>query len=313
MLAGRASGAAGAVADGAGSDGPILSADGHVVAFFSRAKTFSPEHPGGAVSEVYVRDLAARVTTLVSRADGAGGAVADEDSYPIGLSGDGDRVLFLSSAPALGADPPERRSFARDVGAARTRLRLPRGRRSRGAGGGQRRRRRARRGRHVRGLHGAGGRRRARRPRRRVLGGARPRGRRAVPGGRARDDDHVRPGRATPAFAFTSNVTEGVRFECRVDGGPWAACASPSTVAAPAPGAHTFAVRAVLRAVLPDPTPATRAFTVTTGPGGADTTAPRISRLKVAPKRWRLARKRTPRVAAARRGAGWLPALRARA
>src|SRR6266511_1697258 len=67
----------------------------------------------------------------------------------------------------------------------------------------------------------------------------------------------------TPAFGFSSSEA-GSSFECKVDGGSFAACSSPNTTAALADGAHTFKVRATDHAGNTDPTPASRSFTVDT-------------------------------------------------
>jgi hypothetical protein len=69
---------------------------------------------------------------------------------------------------------------------------------------------------------------------------------------------------STPTFTFSSEA--GAAFECRVDAVAFAACTSPHTTVALTDGAHTFAVRAVDAAGNPDTSPATRAFTVDTGP-----------------------------------------------
>ena len=66
------------------------------------------------------------------------------------------------------------------------------------------------------------------------------------------------------AFAFTSE--SGATFECRLDAGTWAACASPQTYAALADGRHAFAVRARDALGNTDATPAERAWTI--GPAG---------------------------------------------
>jgi hypothetical protein len=80
---------------------------------------------------------------------------------------------------------------------------------------------------------------------------------------------------ATPTFDFSSD-DPGASFECRVDTEDFAACSGPAdshTTAELTDGPHTFEVRAVDAADIPDPTPASRSFTVdTTGP--PDTTAP---------------------------------------
>jgi len=63
-------------------------------------------------------------------------------------------------------------------------------------------------------------------------------------------------------FAFTS--PEGGGFQCRLDGGEWSACSSPQTYSDLVDGPHTFKVRALNPPGHPDPTPASRTFTVET-------------------------------------------------
>ncbi len=79
---------------------------------------------------------------------------------------------------------------------------------------------------------------------------------------------------STPAFTFSASEVDAT-LECRVDGGPWAPCASPFTPAALADGAHVVEARASDEAGNPDPTPAAAAFVV-------DTTAP-DTQIDVAP------------------------------
>ena len=75
---------------------------------------------------------------------------------------------------------------------------------------------------------------------------------------------------STPEFGFESEA--GATFQCSVDGGAFAACSSPQTLAALPDGQHSFSVRATDTNANTDPTPAQRTFTVdTTVP---DTTAP---------------------------------------
>jgi hypothetical protein len=69
----------------------------------------------------------------------------------------------------------------------------------------------------------------------------------------------------TPTFTFSSD-DPAATFECRIDGAAFAACTTPHTTAALAPGEHTFEVRAVDDRGTPDPTPARRAFTVASPP-----------------------------------------------
>ncbi len=74
---------------------------------------------------------------------------------------------------------------------------------------------------------------------------------------------------ASPSFEFSSNEP-ATTFECRLDGGAWAACSSPRSYAGLADGSHTFLVRATDAAGLTDATPASHAWTV-------DTAAPNTS------------------------------------
>ncbi len=73
---------------------------------------------------------------------------------------------------------------------------------------------------------------------------------------------------STPTFEFSASEP-GSSFECSIDGGAFAVCSSPHTTASLADGAHTFAVRAIDAAGHPDPTPATRSFTLSSGHTGS--------------------------------------------
>ena len=68
---------------------------------------------------------------------------------------------------------------------------------------------------------------------------------------------------ATGATVFTFSASEaGARFECRIDLGEFASCASPYMPGALLAGTHTFEVRAIDSAGNTDPTAAGRQFTV---------------------------------------------------
>ena len=78
----------------------------------------------------------------------------------------------------------------------------------------------------------------------------------------------------TPTFSFTG-VNGASSFQCRVDTAAFATCVSPFTTAALAAGTHTFEVRALSAAGAPDPTPASRTFTIdTTAPNTTITSGP---------------------------------------
>jgi Tol biopolymer transport system component len=120
-LVSRADGPAGAVADDH-AFAPSISADGRYVAFRSSARNLSPDDT--AFNDVYVRDLSAGTTLLVSRASGASGAAADGESTSSAISADGRHVAFASTAHNLTADPSTAESavFVRDLDSGATEL-----------------------------------------------------------------------------------------------------------------------------------------------------------------------------------------------
>jgi hypothetical protein len=70
---------------------------------------------------------------------------------------------------------------------------------------------------------------------------------------------------AAASFEFSS-TKNGSTFECKLDNGSFAACASPQNYAGLSDGPHTFSVRATDAAGNVDGTPATRTWSVDTGP-----------------------------------------------
>jgi len=66
---------------------------------------------------------------------------------------------------------------------------------------------------------------------------------------------------SAPYFGFHGSVA-GSTFQCRLDGAPFAPCASPFISAVLTSGAHTFEVRSITPGGSVDPTPAQRAFVV---------------------------------------------------
>jgi Tol biopolymer transport system component len=114
-LVSRATGAAGVVGDG-GSFSPSISPDGRFVAFESGATNLDTES-NDVATDVFVRDLQANTTTLVSRATGATGVVGDRSSSAPSISADGRYVAFASIAGNLGAGSDDLVSdvFVRDL------------------------------------------------------------------------------------------------------------------------------------------------------------------------------------------------------
>lgn len=96
VLADRATGAGGAIAAD-GSESPRLSGDGRLVLFESQSANLSPDDPSGTSHDLYVRDLAANTTTLVSRRPGLAGAKLTGSSYYPTISSDGSTVAFKTS------------------------------------------------------------------------------------------------------------------------------------------------------------------------------------------------------------------------
>src|SRR5207249_1863118 len=71
----------------------------------------------------------------------------------------------------------------------------------------------------------------------------------------------------SPSASFTFTATEaGSTFQCALDGGVFAPCASPQTYSALASGNHAFQVRATDSAGNTDPTPASFTWTIDTAP-----------------------------------------------
>lgn len=83
------------------SSGPSISADGRLVAFWSRASDLVDGDTNGA-ADIFVKDLATGVTSRVST-DSAGNQ-ADRGSYMPSISADGRYVVFSSRAYNLVAD-----------------------------------------------------------------------------------------------------------------------------------------------------------------------------------------------------------------
>ena len=75
------------------------------------------------------------------------------------------------------------------------------------------------------------------------------------------------------SLTFTSTEASS-SFECQLDSGSWAACASPKAYYVMALGTHTFSVRARDAAGNLDPSPAVRQWTIESPPPPPDTTAP---------------------------------------
>ncbi len=115
ILASRANGATGVKGNGFGAN-PAVSANGRFVAFESLATNFGGDTDG--FIDIYVRDLVANTTKLVSRASGATGVKGNNDSRSPSISADGRFVAFNSRANNLApgdGDPSEATSQVEDV------------------------------------------------------------------------------------------------------------------------------------------------------------------------------------------------------
>jgi Tol biopolymer transport system component len=99
---------------------PRISADGRFVAFDSDATNFVVGGDFNGVTDVFLRDLTAGTTTRVSVAND--GSEANGKSSLAAISGDGQRILFVSDASNLVAIDGNRASdlFLRDVAAGTT-------------------------------------------------------------------------------------------------------------------------------------------------------------------------------------------------
>ena len=84
----------------------------------------------------------------------------------------------------------------------------------------------------------------------------------------AGDDDRTGPGARTTnrRVTFVATVSEQARFECSLDGGSFAICATPYTTPPLAEGSHRFELRAVDTAGNVEPQPASWAWRVDLDP-----------------------------------------------
>lgn len=96
--------------------GPALSPDGGHVAF-SQRRGVTRERPEGSRSQVWLHDRGGGGRTLVSRADGAEGRVADAHNLEAVVSRGGEHVAFTSTAANLDERKPAGLSgvFVRDM------------------------------------------------------------------------------------------------------------------------------------------------------------------------------------------------------
>lgn len=121
-LASRATGATGAKGNQDALE-PSISGDGSRVAFETTAGNLSPDDGNGNF-DVYVRDLAASTTILVSRAGGTSGAVSNLGAVEPSIASGGGHVAFSSQATNLTAADTDSTFdvFVRDLAASTTTL-----------------------------------------------------------------------------------------------------------------------------------------------------------------------------------------------
>ncbi len=95
-------------------NGLSIAGDGDSVAFGSQASDLVVGDINGR-DDVFVRDLKADTTTLVSRTSGTPGALLDGGSGQATISGDGTVVAFQTNATNLPGDDDESDYFVRDL------------------------------------------------------------------------------------------------------------------------------------------------------------------------------------------------------
>jgi Tol biopolymer transport system component len=105
-----------------GSSEVSVATDGSRVAFTSGATNFDYVDVDGL--DIYLRDVGAGTTTLVSRASGSSAQDANGSSVEPALAGDGESVAFESMATNLSSDDldPERDIYVRDLSTNQTLL-----------------------------------------------------------------------------------------------------------------------------------------------------------------------------------------------
>jgi len=114
-LVSRASGTTGATGDGL-SQFPAISGDGRLVAFASLSSNLTPDDRDRQ-GDIFVRDVVANTTILVSRASGTAGVKGNGHSDDAAISGNGSRVAFASRASNLSGSDRDRTPdvFVRDL------------------------------------------------------------------------------------------------------------------------------------------------------------------------------------------------------
>lgn len=119
-LASRAGGAAGVKGNGV-SDDPAISADGGQVAYDAASTNLHPDDADSAL-DVYLRDVQADTTTLVSR--NSAGSKSNGSTEGASISDDGSRIAFHSTGTNLDAADTDSSFdvFVRDLAAGQTRL-----------------------------------------------------------------------------------------------------------------------------------------------------------------------------------------------
>jgi Tol biopolymer transport system component len=107
-LASRANGPAGVPSNGCALK-PAISPDGRWVVFEAPGNNLTPESASGnpLQAQIYLRDMQANTTTLVSRMTGANGQIADGNCNWPNVSDDGRYVSFNSAAGNLSPDDLE--------------------------------------------------------------------------------------------------------------------------------------------------------------------------------------------------------------